>query len=139
MAAKAAISVVKAASNKKVWIIGGTALVVIALILVIYFTGKKAGNTAKPRPVKIPNNGADIPANWSAVPTVIALEEELDSTFYVDDEVVLKLIQPLTKGQLAAVYNEYANRYGKDLLEDIKKGLSGTDLQNALNLFNGII
>lgn len=139
MAAKAALAAAKIASNKKVWIIGGTALAVVAIILVIYFAGKKAGNQAKPKPLKIPNAGTDIPTNWSAVPTAVALEDELSSFWYVDDTVVLKLIQPLTKGQLAAVYNEYGNRYGKDLIEDIKKGLSGNDLQTALNLFNGII
>lgn len=96
-------------------------VVAIALLLFIYFQGKKTGklkeqlNSAKPE--KLPNNGSGIPANWSPNGLVAKLHKVLDGVDWFmsndDKKSAYGELASLTKDQITAVYNAFNKAYGE--------------------------
>ena len=113
-------------------------VLVLALLAFVYFTGKKSGNKQKPKPLKLPNNGSGIPEDWSPVNDVVRLYEAMDG-MGTDEEAIYWVLTGKTDDQLAAIYNEYGNRYGEDLIEALRDELSGEELSRALDYFKNII
>ena len=113
----------------------------ISLVLVvlagvgIYIYGKTRGSLA---PLPLPDNGNGIPAGWTATADVIKIRNAING-FGTDEEGIFNTLTGKTRDQLIAIKNEYAHRYGEDMLERFNDELSGDDLQRALQFYNGII
>lgn len=116
-------------------------LILLAIGGIIYYfykQGKKAGGI-----IKYPNNGSGIPAGWSPRPSVIQLENAFCPNGLwgcpgTDESLIFATLNPLTDDQLAAVYNDYRNKNGEDLLGKFNDELSGDDLTRALAYFSFI-
>lgn len=112
------------------------ALVVIAILYWIYRKGKASGSV--PTKLKIPNSGKGIPLGWSPTQDVISLHDAMEG-WGTDEEIIFNTLDGLTRDQLSAIYNEYGNRYKKDIIQDFESELSGDNLKRAINYFKEMI
>ena len=118
-----------------------TGVIVVAIAYFIYKQGKKAGSI-----IEYPNNGTGIPRGWSPRPVVTQLKQAFNpsgntwmSAFDgTDEDLIWSALSNLTDDQLAAVYNDYIQDTGRSLIDDLRRELSGDDLQRAMQYFSFI-
>lgn len=70
-------------------------------------------------------------------PDVIALRAAMSGAG-TDEEAIWDVLDSKNDPQLAAIYNDFSALTGEDLFEWFADDLSGSDLQKALNYFNGL-
>lgn len=116
------------------------AVIIIVVIFAIFFSGKALGRSkaraGKPKPLKFPT-GSSIPEGWSPTVDVEQLHGAMKG-FGTNENAIWDVLEGKTDAQLAAIYNEFANRYSDDLFEWFRKDLSGDDLRRATNYFRNI-
>jgi hypothetical protein len=90
-------------------------VVVIAIVLIIYFSGKKAGKrTAEGPQVVYPNGGNSIPQGWNPIPLAEELFDAMDGLFTLSGTktaVWNKLLNLPTDEMIIAVYNAFNQKY----------------------------
>lgn len=104
-------------------------LVALFILFAVYSYAKKSS-------VKVPGNGSDIPAGWDPTPVAIQIHDTI-AGLGTDSDKFFAIMDNLTLGQRAMVYNAYNYQYGS-LIEDIQGDFSGDELTRALALFKGI-
>lgn len=108
----------------------------LILFYIVYRLGKSKGGV-----IPLPNGGSGLPPNWSALTTV----KELTDTFHApgfdftgfgtNEDAFFSIMDSLTNDQIAAVYNQYKQTEGDDLLDVIRDEFSGDELTRALHYF----
>jgi hypothetical protein len=110
-----------------------TIVTIAVLVLLIYYYGKTKG-----RSIPLPSNGSGIPYGWSAVVSVEKLRGAMDG-LGTDENAIFETLEPMTRDQLAAIYNEYEHRTGENLFDRFREELSSGDLTRALYYFKDVI
>lgn len=105
-------------------------------VLIALFILYAVYSYARKMSVKVPGNGSDIPAGWDPTPVAIQIHDTM-SGLGTDSDKFFAIMDNLTLGQRAMVYNAYNLQYGS-LISDIEGDFSGDDLTRAIALFKGI-
>jgi hypothetical protein len=108
-------------------------VVILVFLAGVYFYGKSKG-----RILPLPTNGNGIPDGWTAVLSVEKIRGAMDG-LGTDEAAIFETLEPLTRDQLAAIYNEYEHRTGDNLFDRFREELSGSDLTRALYYFKDVI
>lgn len=117
---------------------------IIALAYYIYKQGKRVGSQGY---ANLPDGGSGIPAGWTPRTSTLKLVEAINpsaSTWLIsvdgtDEEKIFDTLDPLSRDQRTAVYNDYLQYTGRNLMDDLEDELSGSDLSRALAYFEHII
>jgi len=113
-------------------------VIVIVILAFVFFIGKGFGKKGTPKRIPLPKNGEGIPLGWTATPDTVALYSAMKG-LWTDENMIWNTLEGKTPDQLAAVYNEFGNRYKEDLFDWFRDDLSGGELSRALNYFKGIV
>ncbi|MDD5551409.1 MAG: hypothetical protein PHS34_09130 [Candidatus Omnitrophica bacterium] len=98
----------------------------IALILIIYFYGKRKGKST-PIKIKLPGGTSDIPTGWNPNPLIEDLHDVLDSTTFSPvawnkrEEVFSELLNLATDSMFVFINNEYNKRYQGEMTRSLKE------------------
>lgn len=93
-----------------------TIVIIIAIILFIYFWGKHSGKKYVPNDILIPpdTQAPGTPGIYNPGPVTDAIFEDLDEVAGVHETGPYIAALKLSNSQLAAVYNDWNQRYAKD-------------------------
>lgn len=128
-------------SNKQ-FIVTVTIVVLVVVFGFAVWKWGKASNENRPGRADLPNGGSGVPAGWSPTKSVTTLHNAMDG-LGTDEDAIFGALENLTRDQLIMVYNEfnaqYAHESNGDLIDWFNSELSGSDLQRALNYYQGIL
>jgi hypothetical protein len=87
---------------------------IIAVVLIIYWRGKKAGERETPKEVPLPTDtqGGNVTFNPGALTD--ALHDDINEMFGIRDIEPYRELLTISNSQLVAVYNDWNNRYYLD-------------------------
>lgn len=104
---------------KEFWAKNSGLIITIAIILIIigiiYYVGKHAGRKYKPNDIIIPpdTQAPGTPGIYNPGPVTDAIFQDLDEVFGVHDAEPYQAAMKLSNSQLAAVYNDWNQRYSE--------------------------
>lgn len=87
--------------------------IILVVILIIYFLGKRKGKKYTPQEVELPNDtqGASVPLNWNPGTITDDIFEDLDEVAGTHSAMPYNNALTLSNSQLVAVWNDWNNRY----------------------------
>lgn len=91
-------------------------LVVLVVVGIIYWIGKRQGKKYVPDDILIPSDtqSPGTPGMYNPGPITDGLYEDLDEVFGVHEAEPYRAALKLSNSQLAAVYNDWNKRYAKE-------------------------
>ena len=122
-------------------------LILVGILLLAYYIYKQGKRVGSQGYANLPDGGSGIPSGWTPRTSTLKLVEAINpsaSSWLIsfdgtDEEKIFDTLDPLTRDQRTAIYNDYLQYTGRNLMDDFENELSGSDLSRALAFFEHII